>query len=130
MRSVFFSLSALLLLAGCRIESRTTDATPAPEAAPAAQAPPAPFPAQTPSGDAGVILYVTEWCPYCRAAQEYLDARGTDYQRVDIEAGEEQYNEYARQGGTGSIPLIVVGDERMQGYREEVLEQMLMRKGI
>ncbi|MEM1117843.1 MAG: glutaredoxin family protein [Bacteroidota bacterium] len=116
---------AIVLLAGCRIEGRTGTAS---EAGPSASAPAAS--AAAPTGDAGVILYVTEWCPYCQAAQDYLDQRGTEYRLVDIEAGESEYVEYARQGGTGSIPLIIVGDERMQGYREDVLEAMLGRSGI
>lgn len=112
---------ALLSLAGCRFESRA----PAPEATPAAATP-----ASAGTDAAGVTVYVTERCPYCQATREYLDGRDIPYRAVDIEASPEAYEEYARQGGTGSIPLVVVGDERMQGYAETALAEMLARNGI
>ena len=115
--AVLAALLAVLALAGCRLESRTA---PPPEADALART----------AGEAGVTVYVTEWCPYCRATQEYLDARGVAYRAVDIESSEEAYGEYAREGGTGSIPLIVVGEERMQGFQEAALEGLLQRNGI
>lgn len=117
---------ALLALAGCRLEGRA----PAPEAPPAAATPASVGTGAIGSDASGVTVYLTEWCPYCRATREYLDGRGIPYRAVDIEASPEAYEEYARQGGTGSIPLVVVGDERMQGYAETALAEMLARNGI
>lgn len=111
---------ALLALAGCRIETRTD--APAPEAA-------GPV-ATSGAEDAGVTVYLTAWCPYCRAAREYLDGQGIAYRPVDIESGPEAYAEYEGQGGTGSIPLIVVGEDKMQGFEENALASLLERNGI
>ena len=113
-------LTALVLagLTGCRLEPREAPEPPA-DVAPIVQ-----------TGDADVTVYLTEWCPYCRATREYLDSIGVAYRPVDIEASEENYAEYAQQGGTGGIPLVVIGDTRIAGYSIPAMDEALDREGL
>lgn len=77
-----------------------------------------------------MTVYVTEWCPYCQATREYLDEIGVEYTAVDIESSEEAYAEYAAQGGTGGIPLVVIGDTRIAGYSIPAFDEALDRAGL
>lgn len=124
-------LLAFLAVAGCQ---RASDPEPAAEPAPAA---PPPATAEAPAADPGatpavadVTVYVTEWCPYCRQAQAYLDAEGVPYTAVDIEESAEAYAAYEAAGGTGGIPLIVVGRTVMEGYSEPALAGTLAAAGL
>lgn len=122
----------LLLAAGCRLESAPS------EAASPATAADAPRPADAapvvgdaaPSTPDGVVVYVTEWCPYCRAAQQYLDAADVPYTSIDIESSAEAHAAYQDAGGTGGIPLIVVGQTTMEGFSEPALANALAEAGL
>ena len=82
-----FAFLALLLVAvtGCRFEARPAAEDPAP--APAAAAPgefsDSLVETTTPDGKPAVVLYVTEWCPYCAQAREFMDAEPTVRYLVD-----------------------------------------------
>lgn len=35
-----------------------------------------------------LVMYCRQWCPDCRRAREWLDARGVSYIEIDVEADE------------------------------------------
>lgn len=87
---------------------------------------------QTPAAAAGaskVRLYTTTWCGYCKRAKAYLQARGTPYQEFDVETSAQGQSEYRALGGRG-VPVILVGDQRMDGYSEGTLAGMLKQAGL
>ena len=137
MRLSLLSLVLLLTAAGCRIEPRAADA-PAAEPAvlpgaavaePARQPDQRPAEAVPPGERPEVVLYVTEWCPYCKQAREYMDAEGVPHRVVDIEASDENRREYQARGGRGNIPLVAVGTETIEGWSADVARQMLDAAG-
>jgi glutaredoxin-like YruB-family protein len=71
-----------------------------------------------------VELYVTEWCPYCRKAQEYLKSKNIPFKAYDIEADSAAHTRYTALGGRG-VPLIIVGQNRMSGFSVDKLEHLL-----
>jgi glutaredoxin len=75
---------------------------------------------------ASVTVYGTRWCPYCRQAREYLQRHAFDYVEHDIEASDRILADFHALGGNG-IPLIVLGDERMQGFSPAGFEALLQR---
>ena len=75
-----------------------------------------------------IKMFATDWCPYCRRAQAYLAQRGIRYTHVDIEKSGSGRAEYDRLGGKG-VPVILVGGQRMNGFSEERLSQMLRSAG-
>ena len=95
---------------------------PAPGATPGA-------PSQATDGKPEVVLYVTEWCPYCSQAREYMTAEGVPHRVVDIEASAENQAEYRARGGTGGIPLVAVGAETIEGWSAGVAREMLDAAG-
>ena len=75
-----------------------------------------------------IRMYATDWCPYCKKAQAYFAQQGIRYAHIDIEKSEAGKAEYQRHGGRG-VPLILVGTQRMNGFSEERLAQMLKAVG-
>jgi glutaredoxin len=54
-------------------------------------------------------LYIKTWCPWCVMAQEWLDARGYRYERIDVEASAADYAEMIRLSGQRRTPTLVTG---------------------
>ena len=81
------------------------------------------------SGEADVVLYVTSWCGVCARARAHLDAKQVAYVALDIEADAEAYDAYRARGGTGAVPLIVIGDETMTGFNAEMVDSRLAQLG-
>jgi glutaredoxin len=75
-------------------------------------------------GSARVVMYSTKSCPYCSQAKAYFARKGIPYEDRDIEDSASAREEYKRLGGNG-VPLIMVGAERLEGFSEPRLNQML-----
>jgi glutaredoxin len=75
-----------------------------------------------------VKMYATSWCPYCAKARAYFSRRGIAYVEVDVEKSPDGRAEFRRLGGRG-VPMIVVGGQRMNGYSEARLGQLLSEAG-
>ena len=69
-------------------------------------------------------MYATSWCGYCAAARDFFAAHGVRYDERDIEQSSVFADEHRRLGGHG-VPLIFVGDERIDGYNEAQLRSLL-----
>jgi len=82
--------------------------------------------AAAPPGE--VVIYTTEWCGYCKKAKAFMDSKGVRYREVDVETSQDGRQEFAKLGGRG-VPVILVGDQRMDGYDQGRLEAMLQAAG-
>ena len=80
------------------------------------------------AGRPAVKMYATDWCPYCRQAREYFARNRIPYVELDIEKSEAAKAEYKSIGGRG-IPVILVGNERMNGFTEPRMALMLKAAG-
>jgi glutaredoxin len=83
----------------------------------------------TPDGKPAVVLYVTEWCPYCAQAREFMAAENIPHEVIDIEKDAAGAAAYQALGGTGGIPLVAVGQNTIQGWSEAAATQMLTEAG-
>jgi glutaredoxin len=86
------------------------------------------FPTQAEEKKPEVKMYATSWCPYCAKARAYFARRGIAYVEVDIEKSREGRAEYDRLGARG-IPVILVGPQRMNGFSEARLSNLLTEAG-
>lgn len=80
-------------------------------------------------GTARVRMFTTTWCGYCKKARAYLQARGIPFEDIDVEASASGAAEYRALGGRG-VPVILVGDQRMDGYSEGKMAGMLKQAGL
>lgn len=71
-----------------------------------------------------VVMYSTQWCPYCRKAHAYFKRHKFSYVEYDIEASAQNLANFRALNGRG-VPLITVGDKRMQGFSPKSFEDLL-----
>jgi glutaredoxin len=71
-----------------------------------------------------VIMYSTRWCPYCRKARAYFEGHKIAYVEYDVEASAENRQQFEALKGRG-VPLILVGDKRMEGFSARSFEALL-----
>lgn len=81
-----------------------------------------------PAARAAVRLYTASWCGYCKRAKAHLRARGVPFEEFDVERSVAVRQEYDRLGGRG-VPIILVGQQRMDGFDATTLDAMLARAG-
>ncbi|MCB1734126.1 MAG: glutaredoxin family protein [Gammaproteobacteria bacterium] len=89
------------------------------------------LPMRAPAVSAGpkVVVYSTTHCGYCKRAKAHLERRGIAFDERDVERSGEYRSEFRKLGGKG-VPLIVVGDQLLKGYRAESLDAMLAKAGL
>lgn len=71
----------------------------------------------------GVVMYSTSWCGYCKKARKYFSANNIAYRDYDIEQDRFAKSRYDRLGGRG-VPVILVGDKRMNGFSVAGFERL------
>ena len=70
-----------------------------------------------------LVVYVTSWCPYCKALEAELKAHNIPYIRHDIEADSVAAEEYSRLGG-GGVPLVTVDGRLVDGSVPEIQREL------
>lgn len=65
-----------------------------------------------------VVMYATSWCAYCKSARRYFQANNIPFTEYDIEENPQAKARYDKMGATG-VPVILVGNKRMNGFSEE-----------
>lgn len=68
----------------------------------------------------------TTWCGVCKQARAWLSQKGIPFDEYDVERSETGKAEYRRLGGKG-VPIILVGNQRMNGFSADRLAAMLSR---
>jgi glutaredoxin 3 len=69
-------------------------------------------------GAAEIVMYVTDWCPYCARARGLLEAKGVAYREIDVEAVPGAQAEMVARSGRSSVPQIFVGEVHVGGCDE------------
>ncbi len=65
-----------------------------------------------------VVMYSTTWCGYCKKAKRYFEKNNIAYKELDIEKSSAAAAAYKKLGARG-VPVILVGDKRMNGFSEQ-----------
>lgn len=71
-----------------------------------------------------VVMYSTARCPACQMAKQYFAQKGVRYQEIDVENSAAGRAAYERLGGRG-VPLIMVGEKRVDGFSAQALDALL-----
>jgi glutaredoxin len=75
-----------------------------------------------------VKILTTTWCGVCKRAKAYLATKGIYFSEYDVETSEIGKQEYKRLAGKG-VPIILVGQQRMDGFSSSKLDEMLKNVG-
>jgi glutaredoxin len=75
-----------------------------------------------------VLVYTTSRCGYCRKAKAFLAKSGVSYTEYDVETTAKGRRDFRQLQGQG-VPIILVGEQRLNGYSELQLSRMLSNAG-
>lgn len=71
---------------------------------------------QTSAAPPRVVMYATDWCPYCARARRLLEEKGVPFEEIDVEARPGARAEMMqRSGGRSTVPQIFIGDTHVGG---------------
>ena len=77
-----------------------------------------------------VVVFVAEWCGYCKRLQAWLDASGVPHRVLDVEKSEAaSYGQEAVVGRYAGVPTTVIGTDVYQGLRTDELRARLTQAG-
>jgi glutaredoxin len=76
------------------------------------------------AGAQQIVMYSTATCPACTMAKQYFARKGVPFREIDVSASPDGAQEFQRLGGRG-VPLILVGDQRMEGFSAQRLDELL-----
>ena len=62
-----------------------------------------------------VIIYMTDWCPYCTRARNLLASKGVTVEEIDVEAVSGAREEMQARSGRDTVPQIFIGDRHVGG---------------
>lgn len=65
-----------------------------------------------------VIVYTTEFCPFCVRAKRLLDSRGVAYEEVDVTHDVDLRDKMVAESGRRTVPQIFFDDRPIGGFEE------------
>jgi glutaredoxin len=78
-------------------------------------------PVELPSDN--VVLYMADWCGYCRKAKAYLASKNIAYREINIDS-EYGKNAFAQVSSEPGIPLLFANGQRVQGYTMAAYDEL------
>jgi glutaredoxin-like YruB-family protein len=72
-----------------------------------------------------VTVYSTPTCSPCRAAKAFLADHGVPFREVNVAEDEEARDLLVRLTGQMAVPVIVVGEDVVQGFNRPRLKEVL-----
>ena len=62
-----------------------------------------------------VVMYLTDWCPYCARARGLLEEKGVEFETINIDERPEARAEMMARSGRRYVPQIFIGDTHVGG---------------
>ena len=62
-----------------------------------------------------VLMYVTDWCPYCERARSLLADKGVAVEEIDVDLMPGAREEMRARSGRDTVPQIFIGDSHVGG---------------
>ena len=65
-----------------------------------------------------VIVYATNYCPYCRQAERFLTEKQVPFQTVDVTDDDAMRAKLVEMSGQRTVPQIFIGGASIGGYSD------------
>jgi glutaredoxin len=76
------------------------------------------------AADAGAVeIYLTQGCPHCRRAKEWLRRNGIPFVEFDLEEDAAAARWVQRNTGATAVPVFRIGKRILQGFNPEALQR-------
>jgi len=79
------------------------------------------------TGERKIVMIAAEWCGYCRKQQKDFEQAGVRYRVLDYDQAEGKLASKAL--GTRGVPITVIGQNVVAGYRPDELQTHLKPLG-
>jgi glutaredoxin len=76
-----------------------------------------------------VVLFGTSWCALCKKSRWFLEDNDIAYCEYDIEQSTAGAARYQQLGGR-TIPLIMIGSQRVEGFNKKNIAVALRQEGF
>jgi len=83
------------------------------------------FSAHYASSKTNIVLYGTQSCQYCKATRSFLRDKKIDFTDLDVQfdvAAQKKFAEF----GVKSVPVILIGQRRIDGFKPNIIEDALL----
>ena len=67
---------------------------------------------------AKVVVYTTEYCPYCVRAKALLERKGVSFDEIDVGNDDAQREQMIETSGRRTVPQIFIDGNPVGGYDE------------
>jgi glutaredoxin 3 len=67
---------------------------------------------------ARVVMYTTQYCPYCVRAKALLRHKGVPFEEIDVGADDVLREEMVAASGRRTVPQIFINDAPIGGFDE------------
>jgi glutaredoxin 3 len=67
---------------------------------------------------AKVVMYTTQWCPFCVRAKALLKNKGVPFEEVDVSGDDVLREKMIEASGRRTVPQIFIDDEPIGGFEE------------
>jgi len=71
-----------------------------------------------------VTIYTTPTCPWCHRTKAWMRDKKIRYKEVDVTTDKKGLEEMVRISGQTGVPVIVVGEEVIVGFKESRLNEI------
>ena len=79
-------------------------------------------------GRVTAVMYMTDWCGYCKQARQYIHSLGAGLIEYNIERDPDKKNEMKKKsGGSTAVPLIDIDGTIIRGYSPGAIRAALDR---
>lgn len=68
-----------------------------------------------------VVMYCTDWCPFCIRAEKLLVSTGLPLERINVEEQPDKRLEMIERTGRKTVPQIFIGDHHVGGHDDLVV---------
>ena len=62
-----------------------------------------------------IVVYSSDWCPYCTRAKALLTSKGVDFEEIRVDGQPQLRAEMTRKAGRTSVPQIWIDDLHVGG---------------
>ncbi len=65
-----------------------------------------------------VVIYGTDYCPYCRQAEKFFETRSIPFKAIDVTCDQAMREKLVELTGQRTVPQIFIGGESIGGYSD------------
>jgi len=76
-----------------------------------------------------ITVYSSSGCSHCRQLKQWLQQHQIKFMEFDVQRNQRAFKDFQRLGGRG-VPLLVVGERKIQGFNPKQLFSQLRKAGV